>query len=182
MQLYSDHYKELLKELHARQDRPRGFGGKVKPLGLFDTFMNKWRPNTALDYGCGKGVILLDNQTTYPDTTWYGYDPAVPQFEKIRIDKCDLVFCNDVLEHIEPDYITNVLQHINKLSTKYIWLRIDTKPARKIMKDGRNAHLIQQDEDWWSEMLQHNVDGFIKYTALHKKAKLNGKLDIAIEK
>ena len=41
MQLYSDHYKEMLKELHARQDRPRGFGGKIKPLGLFDTFMNK---------------------------------------------------------------------------------------------------------------------------------------------
>ena len=40
MQLYSDHYKEMLKELHARQDRPRGFGGKIKPLGLFDTFMN----------------------------------------------------------------------------------------------------------------------------------------------
>ena len=43
----------------------------------------------------------------------------------------DLVFRNDVLEHIEPDYIANVLQDINDYANKYIWLRIDTKPARK---------------------------------------------------
>ena len=178
MQLYSDHYKEMLKELHARQDRPRGFGGKIKPLGLFDTFMNKWRPKTALDYGCGKGVILLDNQTTYPDTTWYGYDPAVTQFEKIIVDKCDLVFCNDVLEHIEPQYIKQVLQDIDNYAKEYVWLRIDTKPARKQLSDGRNAHLIIEDKDWWMTKIQNEIGGHIVYSDVNKK----GKLDIAIEK
>ena len=90
----------------------------------------------------------------------------------------DLVFCNDVLEHIEPNFIEKVIQDINLYANKYIWLRIDTKPARKELSDGRNAHLIIENEAWWLEMLQRNVGGSIVYNAVNKK----GKLDVAIEK
>ena len=65
MKMYSEQYITQLKELHARRDRPRGFGGKIKPLGLFHSYIEKWQPKTALDYGCGKGTILEHNKKQY---------------------------------------------------------------------------------------------------------------------
>ena len=90
----------------------------------------------------------------------------------------ECVFSNDVLEHIEPEFLNQVLGHINLLSTKYVWLRIDTKPARKRLSDGRNAHLILEDQTWWTEQINRYVDGTIVYNNLNDK----GKLDVAIEK
>ena len=180
MELYSQNYLRLLEGVHSTTKR--GFGNKVKKIKAFEACIEKWKPRSLLDYGCGKGAMLQQLRQKYPHLHCLGYDPAVNIYCQKPKQKFDVVFCNDVLEHVEPLYLDNVLKFIEHHSEKYAWLRIDTQPDNKILTDGRNAHLIQQDEDWWSEMLQHNVDGFIKYTALHKKAKLNGKLDIAIEK
>jgi len=43
--------------------------------------------------------------------------------------------------------------------------------------DGRNAHLILQDKEWWANKLTQR-QGKIVYIELGKK----GKLDVAIEK
>jgi 2-polyprenyl-3-methyl-5-hydroxy-6-metoxy-1,4-benzoquinol methylase len=177
MSLYSNKYVEELKWLHSRQDRPRGFGGKIKPLGAFYTFYEKWKPLSVLDYGCGKGAILEHLKKSLPNTTWHGYDPAVNEYKNIIEKEYDCVFSNDVLEHIEPEYLDNVLDHIWQLSRKSIWLRIDTRPARKVLKDGRNAHLILEDKDWWENKLRERT-GKIVYIELGKK----GKLDVAIER
>lgn len=175
MELYSKEYIHQLKELHSRKDRPRGFGGKVKSLGQFDTFYKKWMPASGLDYGCGKGAILNYLREVYDSTLWSGYDPAVKSFDLILQKSFDCVFCNDVLEHIEPKFLDNVLDHIFELSKKYIWLRIDTLPARKTLLDGRNAHLIIEPQSWWIEKL-NSKKGDIVYHFLDKK----GKLDVAI--
>jgi len=177
MPLYSSRYIEELKLLHARTDRPRGFGGKVKPLGAFYSFLDKWQPDTVIDYGCGKGAILNHLQINYPKITWHGYDPAVSQFRNIELKKYDCLFSNDVLEHIEPHCLDSVLDHMWQLTEKFLWLRIDTKPARKSLTDGRNAHLILEDKDWWLEKLSQ-YPGKLIYAELGKK----GKLDVAIEK
>ena len=176
--MYSQIYLTQLKKLHAAKDRPRGFGGKVKDLGAFHTYMKQWDPKTVLDYGCGKGAILSKLQEQYPNTSWIGYDPAVKMFDiNLKNKTFDCVFSNDVLEHIEPEYLQDVLDHIWQLSTKYIWLCIDTLPARKKLADGRNAHLILENKEWWQEKLQKR-NGKIVYISLSKK----GKLYVAIER
>ena len=176
--MYSKEYISQLQKLHNDKSRPQGFGGKVKKLGKFHEFMNKWNPSTLLDYGCGKGHILANLQETYSNTKCTGYDPAVPVFSKLLGQTFECVFSNDVLEHVEPNMINMVLEHINATATKYIWLRIDTMPARKKLPDGRNAHLILEDKDWWKDKIQSNIVGNIVYFNLDKK----GKLDVAIEK
>jgi len=140
--------------------------------------MKQWKPKTLLDYGCGKGHILANLKETYPNTVCIGYDPAVPMFNTLTKRKFECVFSNDVLEHIEPFFIKEVLTHINNLSTNYIWLRIDTMPARKKLPDGRNAHLIQESEDWWINIIKEIIDGEIVFFETNKK----GKFDVAIEK
>ena len=177
MILYSNEYISQLRELHARRDRPRGFGGKVKPLGLFHSYIKKWKPNTVLDYGCGKGTILEHNKKEYPKIQWEGYDPAVDAYMNIKKKKYDLVFSNDVLEHIEPEYVTNVLEHINSLAEKFIWLRIDTNPARKTLLDGRNAHISLNTSDWWKREIEILIPARIEQITHHR-----GKLDIALIK
>jgi len=177
MPLYSKQYLNDLKHLHGRTDRPRGFGGKVKPLGAFYTYFDKWRPTSALDYGCGKAAILNHLSVKYPNCNWVGYDPAVDEYKHVPQQTFDCVFSNDVLEHIEPECLHDVLDHIWLLSTKYIWLCIDTLPARKVLMDGRNAHLILEGKDWWQDILQKR-DGKIVYIELGKK----GKLYVAIER
>ncbi len=176
--MYSKQYLAELKELHYDPKRPNGFGGKVKDLGQAHNYINYWMPSNCLDYGCGKGVILSHLNEKFPNTEFIGYDPALPMWDNKPTNKFDMVFSNDVLEHIEPNFINSVLQDIDQYATKYIWLRIDTQPARKELSDGRNAHLIIQNESWWFSILQRTTKGTIVYNEVNKK----GKLDIAIEK
>jgi hypothetical protein len=61
----------------------------------------------------------------------------------------ELVCCIDVLEHIEPDKIDAVLDHLKSLTQGIAFLSIDTGPAKKTLSDGRNAHLIQEGWLWW---------------------------------
>ena len=176
--MFTKEYIKQLQSLHSDASRRQGFGGKVKKLGKFPEFMEKWKPSSLLDYGCGKGSILAYLKESYPNIFCLGYDPAVPMFNNIPNSNFDCVFSNDVLEHIEPEFINNVLAHINQYSEKYIWLRIDTVPARKKLPDGRNAHLILETPDWWISEIKKSIDGNIVYNNLDKK----GKFDVAIEK
>ncbi len=65
----------------------------------------------------------------------------------------ELVACIDVLEHIEPECLDDVLDDLRRCVLKYGIFTIHTKPAQKILPDGRNAHLIQEQPDWWKEKL-----------------------------
>jgi hypothetical protein len=61
-----------------------------------------------------------------------------------------------VLEHVEPDLLTNVLIDIRGYADKAVYLVISTRPASKFLADGRNAHLIVKPAAWWQEVLtQH---------------------------
>ena len=176
--MISDSYIQQLQALHADGKRRQGFGGKIKKLGKFTSYMEEWKPSSLLDYGCGKGTILQHLKNTYPDTNITDYDPAVSYFADMPEGKFDVVFSNDVLEHIEPEFVNDVLKHIDSLAEKYIWLRIDSMPARKILADGRNAHLIQKGENWWLRKINQFVSGQVIYYETTNK----GKVDIAIRK
>ena len=85
-----------------------------------------------------------------PDANIREYDPAVPG-KDAEPQPADLVICTDVLEHIEPDCLNDVLDHIRQVSLKYAFVNVSTRPAVKFLQDGRNAHLIIQPADWWRD-------------------------------
>lgn len=60
-----------------------------------------------------------------------------------------MVVCIDVLEHIEPECLDDVLDHIRMLTRKMAFLTVATTAARKEYADGRNTHLIQKPYEWW---------------------------------
>jgi hypothetical protein len=65
-----------------------------------------------------------------------------------------MVVCTDVLEHVEPEYLDNVLADIAGLTKQYAYFNISLMEAMKTLPDGRNAHLIVQPWQWWAEKLR----------------------------
>jgi hypothetical protein len=105
---------------------------------------------TVLDYGCGQGN--LGKSLGSPE--WFReYDPAIGGKEAMP-ETADLVVCTDVLEHIEPDMLDNVLKHIASLSVRSVFLVVSIVPAGKQLSDGRNAHLSVHPASWWREKLE----------------------------
>ena len=80
-------------------------------------------------------------------------DPCVPGDDMLP-SPADLVVCFDVLEHVEPDLLDNVLAHIRDLAQKCVMLSISNVSASRTLSDGRNAHLIIEDDAWWQARLR----------------------------
>lgn len=109
----------------------------------------------VLDYGCGKCTL----SNAIPHLQWQLYDPCIKRHSKMPVPS-DLVVCTDVLEHIEPDKLDNVLDHLRSLTKKAAFLVIHLGPANKHFPDGTNAHLIQESYKWWTMKVwdRWNVD------------------------
>jgi len=178
--LISKEYKEMNSQLHETIP-DYGVGGHKWGSAVIDLCKSM---NTAnvLDYGCGKGTL----QRSLPTLNVFNYDPAIPGWDEDP-EPQDLVVCTDVLEHIEPENLDDVLDDIAAKTNITAFLNIATRPAVKILADGRNAHLIQETVDWWYpklaerfEILTLNVIPGSEFTVVcHKKgaAMRNGKAE-----
>ncbi len=101
-----------------------------------------------LDYGCGHNCTLARSLKLKQKLTYQAYDPGVAKFAKAPFP-AEMVACVDVLEHIEPDKLEDVLDNLRDLAQGIVFLTVDTGPAMKSLDDGRNAHLIQEPMQWW---------------------------------
>ena len=87
---------------------------------------------------------------------YFPYDPVFPEYgEPVA---ADLVTCIDVMEHIENEFLEEVLDEIKNITQKLSYFSIGTKPAQKKLSDGRNAHLIQKPARWWLPKLCERFD------------------------
>lgn len=151
-QLISTKYTEMQRELHAA---PRGYGGRGdKWAGVVLQLALEYQATSILDYGCGQGTLAKALRSTpFGVIRVSEYDPAIPG-KSVLPDFADLVVCTDVLEHIEPDRLDTVLQHLRMLSRKALWVVISTKHSNKTLPNGMNAHLIIKPARWWKARLR----------------------------
>jgi len=158
-------------EIH--NNTPFGKRGKI-PSHLKD-FIKEKNPSSILDFGCGKGNLVIKLKETYPNINIYGYDPANPEYNK-EVPCVDMVVSTDVLEHVEPEYIEDTIEMLS-LKGKFHYHLISCAPAKLILPDGRNAHLIQEGPDWWRtkfqkfgyEILFDEYNEFTKFSKQLKK-------------
>lgn len=146
--LISDHYRRLNAEMHE-QKQEYGVSGRHWAEKV-DKIARACEADTVLDYGCGQGTLrqaLLAD--ALPPYRVLEYDPAIPGKMARPIRRVDFVVCGDVLEHVEPDCLYEVLDDIRDLARKAVFLVVATAPARKHLPDGRNAHLIVEPPSWW---------------------------------
>ena len=145
--LISEEYRKIQQDLHADESVVYGTASRVY-APLVSQIVNKMIVTHVLDYGCGHKLNLLNNLEIGHKLTYQAYDPAVEEFAD-RPVPAQMVCCIDVLEHIEPEYLDNVLDDLRKLTEVILFCSIDLAPARKTLSDGRNAHLIQEPMEWW---------------------------------
>lgn len=128
--------------------------------------------NSLSDYGAGKcNLKVALGLSDGGPVAYQPYDPAFPDYGPPR--PADLVTCIDVLEHIEPDLLDNVLDEIASITRKLAFVTVHTQPAKKVLSDGRNAHLIQQPPSWWIDRLS------ARFEILHLQAVPKGFFVIA---
>ena len=145
MKLISEYYKRQNRLLHESGEKYGQRG--VRHLNKVVQLKRQYECETILDYGCGSGTLgnKLDGVQNY--------DPGVPEFDIVP-EPADLVVCTDVLEHIEPDLLDNVLKHLHILTNKCAFFSIATRyDSSKLLPDGTNPHKIVQPVAWWAKIL-----------------------------
>ena len=100
---------------------------------------------TVLDYGCGKAKH-------HPEG-WDKYEPALEEWSSLSNGPYDAVICTDVLEHVPEDELNENLKNIFDRATKMVFLSIATKPAKKNLPNGDNAHCTVKDPTWWHQKI-----------------------------
>lgn len=142
----SKDYKKLNEQLHADNKHYGESGGRWASTVLELAY--HYNTRDILDYGAGKGK-LGDNLPFQIQE----YDPCIGDLVA-EPKPADIVVCTDVLEHIEPECLDNVLYDLWRLTKKTAFLTISCSPAKKELPDGRNAHLIQEPVQWWLVKLE----------------------------
>lgn len=166
--LISDDYRKQQEQMHENPD----YGTASKYYApLVARVINTYQVDRLLDYGAGKGNLLktLHSQKLLQRSVKVQhYEPAVAEWA-FEPDPTEMVACIDVLEHIEPELLDNVLDDLKRVTQRIGAFSVSTAPAMKTLPDGRNAHLIQEDERWWLpkfmerfelHVFQRTPDGF----------------------
>jgi hypothetical protein len=146
--LITDEYREAQKELH----RDPNYGvASEKFAPTVAKLINSYNVQEMLDYGAGKLRLLkaiADGKMVGHRFRYIPYEPSDERYADTP-RPCEMVACIDVLEHIEPDCLDDVLDDLKRVTGEIGFFTIATGPAKKHLPDGRNAHLIQQPMSWW---------------------------------
>ena len=108
--------------------------------------------HTILDYGSGpsRGISRFLTRTVRD------YDPGVEGLD-IPPKPVDLVCCIHTLEHVEPDCLDAVVDHLQWLARKAVFVVVSCEPSTsKVLPDGTPWHTLVRDATWW----KHYLKGF----------------------
>ncbi len=160
MSLITDEYKKLNEALH--ENPHYGSNNAHRWVKVINDLTWEYETFSVLDYGCGKGNL----SKIMTKMSVHNYDPAVPEFSATPVPE-DIVICTDVMEHIEPECLDNVIEDLKRVTNIVLVVNIALRPAKKHLADGRNAHLIVEDIEFWQ-------DKFLKYFDLQTINGTNG--------
>ena len=150
MSLITEDYAALNKQMHAQKKHYGASSGKW--AGQVRELYTAMKADSLLDYGCGKGHLAQQLPFTIKE-----YDPAITGKDKTP-EPAALVVCTDVLEHIEPECLEDVLDDLKRVTREVLFVTIATRPANKHLPDGRNAHLIVESASWWLPKLMERFE------------------------
>ena len=141
-------YRALNEQMHEERqfdgDDPKRYIPKI------EAFIADIEAESVLDYGCGQCVLKLKNELSVPV---YGYDPCREGFTD-EPDAHDMLVSFDVMEHVEPELVDNVLDHVRSKVKKGALIVIALELDKyKRLADGSNPHRSIKTADEWRELL-----------------------------
>ena len=147
---YSENYLNLLKLEHKKGKWGITGGNYVY---IIDSIAHTHSFSSILDYGCGHGSLAKAFEEHKPNLyRIFEYDPGIEGKTDLP-SPCELVVCIDVLEHIEEEYVDNVLEDLQRCVLKIGFFTVSLRPAVRRLSDGSNAHVTVKPADWWFEKL-----------------------------
>lgn len=149
--LITEGYKALQEQFH-KERKDYGISGQ-KYSEQVSQIAEQMGVTEILDYGAGKETLAQ----ALPQYVVHSYDPCIPHLAS-EPEPHNFVVCTDVMEHIEPDLIDNVLDDIARVAKQIVFFQIATSPASKTLPDGRNAHLTVEQAEWWLTKLIERWD------------------------
>lgn len=150
MDLISEAYKDLCTEMH-RSTKWGKHGHEY--TSEFLPYVIKRKCSEILDYGCGRNTVRTHLAQIAPSITVRSFDPAIPEFSALP-QPAQFVLCVNVMEHVEEEFVPNVLSHIHSLSQRGAFFNIALSESKKVLPDGRNAHITVQEPKWWVERIR----------------------------
>jgi hypothetical protein len=141
--LLTEEYRELLRKQHTS----KRWGATAEKL--LPSIVEAAGGRTEwLDYGAGSSGLSRSIKQKYPGKFNISeYEPSRPNSQPP--EPREYVVCVDVLEHVEPDLLDNVLEDLVRVTIDKGFYTISCQKAVNILKDGRNAHLIVEPPEWW---------------------------------
>lgn len=140
---------EYIEQQQAMHKGNSGYGSTGSMYGdTVSQMIDQMEIDHVLDYGAGHNLSLKDHLKPEREFRYQAYDPGVEELSGLP-EPAEMVVSFDVLEHIEPECVEEVMDHLEELTEKILFCSICYIPAMKTLPDGRNAHLIQKDMDWW---------------------------------
>ncbi len=156
--MISEGYKDILwgirdKENPGDAKRWGDSGWRMFGADLLHYLEEHPRIASVLDFGAGQGTLgkyvveHLDRKIE-----WTNYDPGIKGIDVPPDGKFDLITSSDVLEHIEPEEIDNVIKWMADHAIDHQYHHIACFPSvKKSLPDGRPYHMIVEDVEWWIE-------------------------------
>ncbi len=145
--LITPEYQKQQQALH--EDPKLNYGTTAEKYGeSVSEMVDALGVSHLLDYGCGHNRSLMRTFKPQAECKIQCYDPGVPEYSGMP-KPAEMVVCIDVLEHIEPPLLDDVLDHLEELTERVLFATVHMGPAGKFLPDGRNAHLIQKPPEWW---------------------------------
>lgn len=145
MVLISDEYRRLNREAH--KDPTYGRAARFH-AGLVQSVIDQSGARTLLDYGCGKQSL----RDVITGVEYQGYDPALPGLD-CPPEPADIVYCGDVMEHVEPDHAEAVLNDVVRLARVAAVFVISCAHGTRVLGDGKPAHRNVHPPEIWLEKL-----------------------------
>lgn len=136
--------------------------GAIKALGMVPG-------ESVIDFGCGTGrpaqrLRMAGLEVTGIDFAFNCLDPdvsipfVVANLWSLPRLSADWGYCTDVMEHIPPDRVDDVLRNIRASVRKGVYFQIATRADVMGKLVGEKLHLTVEPTTWWSDALARYWD------------------------
>ena len=174
--LITEEYRDQQQQMHAVS--PTYGSASIIHAPTIAHLINKYEIKQLLDYGAGKLNLIKtisEKRLVEHKFDYLAYEPSNPKYAEAP-EPAEMVVCVDVLEHIEPELLDNVLADLARVTKRLGFFTIECAAALKTLPDGRNAHLIVEPMEWWLprlmihfeiHLMQRTAHGFLVVVCPH---------------
>ncbi len=151
-------YKQMAENGYNRNDgtfvekvysdaEPHKFAEQIKKI------VEHFNAKNCLDYGSGGSDLNKTKLVNGEKFIDYVGLKKIKSFEparnKKKKDKCDIVLCFDVLEHVFINDVPWVINDLFKYAAKCIVINVACYNAAALLPNGENAHITVRPPSWW---------------------------------